>query len=275
MAHATHAQAWALTFHPHPLAILAPERCPPLLTSLELRLERLAEQAITGCLLLPFTEATALSDAESFIQSVFSPWITSHQPCAVIAGSNWRFGHHQRGSLATLCEWTHHRITTHEAPLVTHQNQLVCSSAIRHAIQCGNLSLATAMLGHPHTLRETVVQGRGIGHTLGFATANFHPTAEVLPPTGVYVIEALRKKAPSQGWIRGIANLGYCPTFTDAKIQKPVLEAHLFDLNESLYGETLDLHLLGRLRDEIHFPSKEALIQQIQHDIAQARAFPR
>jgi riboflavin kinase/FMN adenylyltransferase len=271
-ARAEGSQAWVLTFEPHPLAVLAPARCPPLLTRLDLRLERLAETGVDGCLLLPFTPALAALAAPDFVRHVFGGWMDAARRCTVVSGENWRFGRGKAGGLAAIAAISGGRIQTVQAPMVSLAGERVCSSAIRQAILNGDLPKATAMLGRPYAIRETTVAGRGVGGKLGFATANMRPAAEVLPPVGVYAVAASRRGHPEQGWMKGVANLGFCPTFEDAALIAPILEVHILDFAGDLHGETLDVRFVSRLRDEIHFDSPEALARQIRLDVEAARS---
>ncbi|MGI5867921.1 MAG: riboflavin biosynthesis protein RibF [Kiritimatiellia bacterium] len=272
-ARAEGSQAWVLTFEPHPLAVLAPERRPPLLTRLDLRLERLAETGVDGCLLLPFTPALAALSAADFVRDVFGAWMDGSRRCTVVSGENWHFGHGGAGVLSTIAEASGGRIRTARVPMVARDGERVSSSAIRQAILAGDLPKAAAMLGRPYAVRERTAPGRGVGRKLGFATANLHPVAEVLPPVGVYAVAVSRRCHPEQGWMDGVANLGFRPTFADAGRGAPVLEVHILDfVAEGLRDETLDVRFLRRLRDEIAFESPEALARQIERDIEAARS---
>lgn len=272
IARAEGSQAWVLTFEPHPLAVVAPDRRPPLLTRLDLRLERLAETGVDGCLLLPFTPELAVLEAADFARCVFGAWLEGDRRCTVVSGENWRFGRGKAGGLAAIAAFGGGRIRTVQAHLVDLAGERVCSSAIRQAIRDGDLPKATAMLGRPHTIRETTVVGRGMGSKLGFATANMRPSAEVLPPVGIYEVAVFRHTRPEQGWMTAVANLGYCPTFANAGIVAPLLEVHILDFADDLHGEVLDVRFVSRLRDEIHFDSPDALIRQIRRDVETVRS---
>ena len=266
------AKAWVLTFDPHPLAVIAPERKPPLLTRLELRLELLAEMGIDGCLVMPFTKELAALSPEQFISLVFSGWMKPEHHCTVVSGDNWKFGHARAGSLATITSISQGKIKILQAPMVEHEGRRISSSIIRATIKNGDLIEATAMLGRPHLVRERTLYGRGIGTKLGFATANFRPEAEVLPPVGVYEVEAcIRSHSPSP-WLKGVANLGYRPTFADSDLHVPEFEVHILDYEGDLHGEELDVRFIRRLRDELKFDSVDALVQQIKLDILAVRS---
>ncbi len=266
------AKAWVLTFDPHPLAVIAPDRKPLLLTRLELRLELLAESGVDGCLLMPFTPELALLSPEQFISLVFSGWMKPKHQCTVVSGDNWRFGHDRAGSLAAIAKISHGKINVLQAPMVEHEGRRVSSSIIRATINNGDLIEANAMLGRPHQIRERTWYGRGIGMKLGFATANFRPQAEVLPPVGVYEMEACIRSHKSGTWMKSVANLGYRPTFTDSDLSAPELEVHILDFDGDLHGEELDVRFIRRLRDELKFDTIDALVEQVQLDILAVRS---
>ena len=143
----------------------------------------------------------------------------------------------------------------------------VSSTRIRAAIQKGELADAAAMLGRSYSIRETVVHGRGVGRKLGMATANVHPAAEVLPPLGVYAVRTwIGDRA-----VDGVASLGFRPTFADARPETPILETHFLDFDGDLYGATLDIAFIARLREERKYATPEALMRQVRRDITAAR----
>jgi len=264
-AHRLGGQAWALTFDQHPLSVLAPEHRPPLLTPLEVRLERLAATGIDGCLVVPFTRTLSALTPAQFVTLLCG---RSHHVVNIRCGANWHFGSGATGDvreLARLGRIHGFRVTVVRA--AQFHGHPVSSTRIRDAIQRGKLTNATAMLGRPYSIRETVVRGRGVGRTLGMATANVHPSAEVLPPLGVYAVRTWIGDRP----VNGVASLGFRPTFADARPQTPILETHFLDFNGDLYGATLDLAFIARLRDERKYPSPAALMVQVRRDIAAAR----
>jgi riboflavin kinase/FMN adenylyltransferase len=258
-------QAWALTFDQHPLAVLAPGRRPPLLTPLEVRLERLAAAGLDGCLLLPFTRALAALPPADFVAELGG---RNGPLVRVLCGANWRFGANAAGNPRILERLGRERgfgVTV--VPAARHDGRSISSTRIREAIQAGRLEDAARMLGRPYSIREVVVRGRGVGRTLGMATANVHPSAEVLPPLGVYAVRTWIGDRP----VDGAAGLGFRPTFPDARPEAPVLEVHLFDFAGDLYGATLDIAFLKRLRGERRYATPAALMRQVQRDLAAAR----
>lgn len=258
-------QVWALTFDQHPLAILAPPQRPPLLTSPAVRLEQMAALGVDGCLALPFTRKLAALSPEAFVAMLCG---RSRHVAAIYCGSNWHFGAHAAGDAAELARLGRsHGFRVTVVPAATYRGRPISSTRIRKAIQHGRLGEATAMLGRPYAIRETVVRGRGVGRTLGMATANIQPAAEVLPPTGVY---AVRAQIGARS-VAGVASLGFRPTFADARPERALLEVHLLDYAGDLYGATLDVAFVKRLRPERRYASPEALMAQVRRDIARAR----
>jgi riboflavin kinase/FMN adenylyltransferase len=263
-------QAWALTFDRHPLAVLAPSKCPPLLSTSEERLALLEQSGVDGILALEFTRKLAVQEPETFVRWLCGPPRIASQTATSSAsaklseircGRNWRFGRRATGTPELLAQLGR--------PYAEYQGMEISSTRIRFAVREGRLDDATAMLGRPYSVRDTVIRGRGVGHTLSIATANLQPSAEVLPPNGVY---AVRVKAQGKTF-NGVANLGMRPTFTDAIPDRALLETHLLDFDGDLYGQTIEVAFLARLRDERAFTSPETLARQIADDVRQASRF--
>ena len=271
LARARGAAAWVLTFEPHPLAVLAPDRAPPLLSPGEMRFEALAEAGAERCLKLPFTRELAALAPSDFVSRVLAPLAGRAGALAVVAGPNWRFGAGRAGSLATLAAAPAPRIETLEVPFAEWAGEPVSSSRIRAAVAAGDLEGAAAMLGRPHETRETALpaaQGRGIGAALGAPTANVFPAGPVLPPPGVYAADV---RLPGERTPRrAVANFGFRPTFPDARPDRPLLELHVVGFEGDLHGRPLAVSWLRRLRDERAFASPAALAAQIRADIAEA-----
>ena len=211
-ARKTGAQAWALTFNRHPLAVLAPSKAPPLLTTKEERLERLEALGLDGVLMLTFTRKLALQSPEHFVR-----WLCGDPGQAfpngklseVRCGANWRFGCRAAGTPELLTMYGEEygfRVTI--VPYAYYQEREISSTRIRFAIQAGNLGDATEMLGRPYSVRGVVMKGRGIGASLGFATANIQPQADILPPLGVYATGT----QVGGRYYNSISNFGVCPT---------------------------------------------------------------
>ena len=273
-ARASGAQVWALTFEPHPLAVLAPDAAPPLLSPGALRLEALADAGADGCLLLPFNRETAALSPADFCTRVLGPW-TGAAPgrsATVVAGPNWRFGRARAGALRDVSALTGGRVGTLLVPLLERRGAPVSSSRIRDAVRAGDLEAAADLLGRPFRTRDRALAGRsrGVGTRLGAPTANLLPEGGALPPVGVYAVDVLPEGA-AEPPLRAVANYGFRPTFPDARPDRPVLEVHVLDFSGNLYGRRLDVLWLRRLRDERRFDSPESLAAQIRLDAQAAR----
>lgn len=272
-------QAWVLTFDRHPLAVLSPSRCPPLLCTLEDRLHRLESTGVDGVLLLEFTRKLALQEPETFIR-----WLCG-KPCTsetggraartaklseIRCGDNWRFGRRAAGTPELLAQYGGlYGFRVVIVPYAEYQSLDISSTRIRYAVREGRLDDAAAMLGRPYSVRDLVIRGRGVGSSLCVATANVQPRTDVLPPNGVYAVRVLVDGAS----YNGVSNLGVHPTFTDVRPQHAVLETHLIGFDGDLYGKVIEVCFLGRLRDECVFDSPEALTVQIAEDVRRAKRY--
>lgn len=258
--------AWALTFEPHPRQLLHPGGAPERITPPDLKREALAAQGIRGVIELPFTTELTAMKAEEFVARMAE---RLPELCAVAVGSNWRFGYHARGSIATLeaCAQTHGFAVAAVDP-VLHDGAPISSTRVRAALRHGHMEEAHALLGRPFALRGPVGHGRAIGRTLGYPTANIDALSNRLhPPHGVYAV-----RVDIAGGAAGIpagAYIGRRPTF--GLENHPALEVYLLDFNGDLYGATLTVHFLSRLRSDQTFPDAESLKRQIADDLARAR----
>lgn len=267
-------QAWVFTFDRHPLSVLAPSQCPPLLCSLEERLRLLESTGIEGVLLMAFTRQMAVQDPETFVR-----WLCGHprgdvahgaKLSEIRCGDNWRFGRRAAGTPELLARYGKvYGFRVVIVPYAEYQGVEISSTRIRYAIREGRIEDAAAMLGRVYAVRGPVVRGRGVGHTLCAATANIEPHADVLPPLGVYAVRV----GVDGATYKGVANLGVHPTFAESRPDRPLLETHLLDFDGDLYGKTIDVAFLAKLRDERAFGSAEALAAQIAEDARAAGRF--
>ena len=265
-------EAWVLTFDRHPLSVLAPDHAPALLYPLEDRLSQIESLGVDGVLVLPFTRSLAAESPTVFIRRLCGP-DPEHPPhdwSEIRCGANWRFGAHASGTPDLLAKLGKpYRFRAVIAPYAEFKGEAISSTRIRQAIQSGNLADATAMLGRNFSVRGTVCRGRGVGEKqLATATANLSTNnLPVLPPCGVY---ATQVQLPDGNRFQAVTDLGVHPTFEDKSIT-PLMETHLLDFHGDLYGQTIELFFLARLRDEKTFPNAKALQRQIQTDIRKAR----
>jgi riboflavin kinase/FMN adenylyltransferase len=259
---AADAPALACTFEPNPLEVLQPERAPLPITTLDERLELIAACGVDGTVVLTFTRELAAVEPEAFVKDVLVERLVARQ---VVVGFNHRFGRAARGDAALLRELGARMGFTVDviAPLKV-DGAPVSSTAIRAALGRGDLDAAARMLGRPYTLPGTVVAGAGRGRTLGFPTANVAPARPVLVAPGVYAC-TLEVAGESR---RAVVNVGVRPTFGEATL---AVEAYLLDFSGDLYGQTVRLVFVSRVREERRFPSVDALRAQIAEDVETAR----
>jgi riboflavin kinase/FMN adenylyltransferase len=254
--------AGLLTFDPHPIRVIAPNKAPKsLLETLDHKARVVADLGLQLFIPLHFDREFAKMEAAEFIGKLMAAPVRT-----IAVGEDWRFGHNRSGDVPFLEKQAARRGFKLEAvPPVMHDGDRISSTRIRQAIRDGNLEDAEQMLGRPYSVTGTVVEGRKLGRTIGFPTANLTTGGTQLPPDGVWAVRAL---LPDGVRLDGIANLGLRPTVGGTTRS---LEVHLFDFNRDLYGQELEIRFLGHLRGEIKFPSFDALRLQIQQDAKAAR----
>jgi riboflavin kinase/FMN adenylyltransferase len=246
-----------LTFDPHPLQVIRPEAAPKLLTNLETKAELIAAQGVDELVVIPFDERFAQQSPQDFIDHVLVQRLCAER---VSVGENFRFGHRAAGDPALL--QADGRFETRVVPLVEVDGEVVSSSHVRGLVLAGDVELATRFLGVPFELRGEVVRGDERGRTLGFPTANIVPDeALVCPGHGVYA--ALTDDACAA------VSVGVRPTFGTGRAV--LVEAYLIDREVELYGRTLAIRFIKRLRGERRFESAQALAEQMQRDVEQTR----
>jgi riboflavin kinase/FMN adenylyltransferase len=252
------------TFDPHPLKFLRPEKAPRLLTSTRHKALIMERLGVSHLLILPFDAAMAALSPEEFIGRIAA---ASHPLATITVGKSWAFGRGRTGTLATL-QTLGQRLgfTAHGIPAVTSGGEPVSSTRIRTAVERGDFEDAAHLLARDYSVLGTVIHGRHLGATLGFPTANLALESEQLPPIGVYAVRALVR----DGLLPGVANLGHRPT-VDGNSTERHLEVHLFDFAGDLYGETMEVRFVQRLREELRFESVDQLKAQIERDAARAR----
>ncbi len=253
--------AGVLTFEPHPFRVIAPSKAPAaLLETLGHKARVVAELGVGLFIPLHFDLALAQMEAGEFITR-----LTAAPVRTIAAGEDWRFGHNRGGDVNFLTEQASLRGFHLDAvPPVMHDGERISSTRIRQAIRDGNLTAAEQMLRRPYTVTGTVIEGRKLGRTIGFPTANLAIGAVQLPPDGVWSVRV----GVDGGELPGVANLGLRPTIGDGH---RLLEIHLFDFAGDLYGKELEVRFCDHLRAEKKFPSMEELRQQIAQDAAKAR----
>jgi riboflavin kinase / FMN adenylyltransferase len=254
-----------VTFEPHPLAVINPSRAPALLTTTAEKLEVLATTAIDYVAIVPFTPKLAAYEADEFVEVVLRP---RYRMRHLVMGYDHGFGRNRAGDADAVAALGRARGFGVEVvgPLTGDGAEPVGSSVIRQAIATGDLATARTGLGRSYSASGAVVHGEKRGRLLGFPTINVaHPGPEkLLPPPGVYAVVVQTPGGPAGGMM----NLGPRPTFGD---QTVTLEAHLFDVNADLYGATVRIDFVSRLRETVKFDGVDALVAQLRRDEVAAR----
>ncbi len=254
--------AVAVTFDPHPVHLLAPSRELKLLTPMPERLALMDDAGLDAVLVLHFDEALAAQSARDFARTILIEALKTRE---VIVGEGFHFGHRAQGNIDLLR--TLGLTVTAEAP-VQRRGSVVSSTRIRTLLSRGQVSAASRLLGRPYSVAGPVVKGRGIGKSETVPTLNLAPYAELLPMRGVYITET------ACGDFRGpsVTNIGRNPTFGGTELH---LESHFLDAPRGTASAETKVHFLFRIRDEIKFPSVDALRARIGRDIALAREYFR
>ena len=251
------------TFVEHPRSVLRPDSPVPLLTPWPEKVDRLGDSGVSACVAAHFTPDLAQLSPEEFVTRILLGQLNAK---AVVTGFNFRFGHRQSGSPEVLkALGAQHGFRVEIVTPFEQEGGVVSSSRLRELVATGAIESANAMLGYAYTLTGTVIHGDKRGRTIGFPTANLEISREkLLPAYGVY---ACRVKV-GDAELPGIVNIGQRPTFDPPKL---MIEAHIFDWSGDIYGETIAVSLVSRIRAEQAFPSVDALIAQIKADCRVAR----
>jgi riboflavin kinase / FMN adenylyltransferase len=255
----------ALTFDPHPSTLLAPAHAPPMLTSIERRIELLAEAGVDAVVVEPFTRELAGAPPDAFVDDLV---IGALRARAIVVGYDFSYGHGRTGTVEALRAHGHQAgIAVAIVPPVTVDGEIASSTKIRGLLRAGDLARVERMLGRPWDVDGVVVHGAERGRAIGVPTANITPDVELAIAPGIYAVTLGVTGGPA---MPAVASLGTNPTFVDDG--RLVLEVHVLDWDGDLYDRRVRTTFVARLRDEQKFASVEALVAQIQRDIAGARA---
>ena len=267
------AQAIAVTFDPHPVALLYPAQAPKLITPMPERLRLLEQTGLDATVVIPFTREFSMLTARVFAEDVLCGAL---HVAEVHEGDTFRFGHDAAAGiveLKALGEELGFGVVAHAA--LTMRGVTVSSSEVRRRISLGQLSMARALLGRPFSILSTVVRGRGVGTKLNTPTINLAYYTELLPPDGVYVTQVRIGDGADAVVCDAVTNAGMRPTFDGAGF---AVESHLLDGPppvEMMEATPIEVSFLTRLREERRFPSPEALTVQIRRDVARAQSYFR
>ena len=252
----------AITFDPHPRAVLHPENAPPLLQTLDQRLAAFEFLGIEQAIVIQFTKDFAAQDAETFLRETIFERLQSKE---VYLGKGFEFGKNRTGNIELLRKISKELgFFADEVPEIRLRGKRISSSRVRETLFSGKVNLARRMLGRPYGVEGQIEHGSQRGHEIGFPTANLKPQNRVIPKMGVYVTSTLINDV----WRRSITNIGVRPTFENDT--EPSIETYVFDYDGNLYGDVLRVRFLHRLRDERKFSGIEELKAQITKDSRRA-----
>lgn len=259
-ARASGARSAVVTFDPHPLAVVAPDRAPKLLQSVAERVRIIGELGADAVVLMPFGVETSRVPGEEFVRELARRFGRLR---SFTVGSGFQFGHGRSGDVPLLQRLgSELGFVVHATAPIRIGDDVVSSTRIRAALRAGQLGLVAELLGRPYTIAGPVLSGDRLGRQLGFPTANLDVAGLELPPLGVY---AVRVRHRDQEWL-GALNIGRRPTV--AGQEAPVrCEVHLLDFHEEIYGQELRIEFTTHLRPEIRFSDLSALRSQIASDI--------
>jgi riboflavin kinase/FMN adenylyltransferase len=264
-ARAAGAVPTVITFDPHPRAVLHPESAPPLLQTLDQKVEAFGVLGVEQTIVIRFTPEFAALGAEEFLRDVVHERLHAKE---AYLGRGFAFGRGREGNIELLRRVSRELgFFADEVPEVRLRGSRISSSRIRGLLAEGRVNLARRMLGRPYGVEGRVVRGHERGRTLGFPTANLRPESRVTPSGGVYVTATLIEGA----WRRSVTNVGVRPTFESAG--EPSVETFVMGWEGDLYGDVVRVRFLHRLRGERRFSSAEELRRQIDSDVSRANEF--
>ncbi len=253
-----------ITFEPHPKSVLRADRRPfYLITTPEEKIREVAVAGVDALLMIPFDLDFAALSAEAFVRDILWKRLRIRK---LLVGHDYRFGRGKEGNEAFLARWGQTLGFEVEAlGAVSEGGDAISSTRIRNAIFDGDVRTARHLLGRPYNVAGRVVHGHRRGTGLGFPTANVRPDKELLPARGVYAA-VTRMDGRT---MKSVLNIGYNPTFGDAELS---VEVFILDFRGDLYGETLEIFFIDRLRPEMKFENPGALVTQIRSDVARAES---
>lgn len=255
--------AAVVIFEPHPLEFFTPDKAPVRLTSLREKLEFFAKMGIDRVHVCRFNDRFAQMSAPDFIRALHDKLFVKH----VLIGDDFRFGKGRVGDFALMEKvGAQQGFSVQVMHSVMHDGVRISSTAVRAALTAGQLRTAQRYLGRHYSISGRVVHGDGLGHKLGFPTANIQMRHNRPPLNGIYVVQV---HAEELGILQGVASLGVRPTVKSDN--KPVLEVHLFEFAQQIYRRHLRVEFLQKLRDEQKYPDVETLTRQIALDVENAR----
>jgi riboflavin kinase/FMN adenylyltransferase len=263
-------QSCVMTFEPHPIEFFAPEKAPSRILSLRDKLEALAEVGIDQVLVVHFNQHFANLSPTEFVEKIL---VNGLQVQSILIGDDFHYGAKRAGNFSSLCEaGQKYGFTVERMETLEENNQRISSSATREALKQGDLSLARQFLGRPYMLSGHVLHGQKLGRTLGFPTLNVSlanklhrrkPAAQ-----GIFIAQV---HGLSDNPLPAVASLGQRPTVDDSG--RYLLEVHIFNFNQSVYGKLVRIELLEKIRDEAKYNDLETLKNAIDQDATAAKNY--
>jgi len=258
----------AVTFDPHPMAVLRPEHAPPRLTTLETRAALLGSAGVDHVLVVPFSREVAAWSPERFVTEILVDALHARE---VVVGANFRFGTKASGDVATLAELGRAHDFTAEGIALDGGPQVWSSTYVRNCLSSGDVEGAAEALGHPFTVRGEVVKGDQRGRALGYPTANV-PTTGMLaaPADGVYAGRLRRLDDPNGAALPAAISVGTNPTFDGERERR--VESYVLDREDlELYGVQVEVSFVARIRGMLRFDSADELVRTMADDVVRAR----
>ena len=260
----------AMTFEPHPIRVLKQNGHPPLITLYDQKVELIEKSGIDVLIAVPFTKEFAEITAKEYVLDILIERIGAR---IIVVGEDYTFGKNREGNINLLRSYAEALDIQVEVvdwiPISKISTDRISSTRIRELVMNGRVRDAQKLLGRHYQIKGEVVTGRNRGgKLLGFPTANINLHDELCPKPGVYAVtvESMGKT------FKGVANIGYSPTFDDYEF---TVEAHILDFDNDIYGQTIRVNFVQRIRDEIKFSSIEELSDQITKDVSFARCVLR
>lgn len=255
-----------MTFEPLPFEFLHPQNRQPRLMRLHEKWRYLQQQQIDYCVCLKFNAILAQMQPTDFVKQIL---LTQLGMCSIIVGDDFRFGAKRAGDVKLLQHLgEQYGFNCIQAPTLLYQGERISSTRIRRVLQSDQMELASTLLGHPYFLCGKVVHGEARGRQWGIPTANIHLSDKPVAVSGIYAVQV---RGLADNPLPAVASVGIRPMFSQNR--RVILEVHLLDFNQDLYGKQLQVEFLHKLRDEEVFSNPEELIQQIKTDIENTRKF--
>jgi len=255
-------QSMVVTFRPHPLKVLAPEKCPPLISIYEEKIELFKKLGIDVLVKIPFSHHFAEMSPREFVKKILCDLLGTKE---IFVGCNYRFGKGREGTTQTLrMMGEEFGFRVNEVKQIFLKSEVISSTKIRQLLTAGEVEHAAELLGRPYAITGIVIKGDSRGKTLGFPTANIASKHAIIPANGVYAVKLSARDTCHDG----VVNIGLRPTFDTKSL---AIEVHVFDFNEDLYGEEVTIYFIKKLRQEKKFDSADTLIAQITKDIDEAK----